>query len=148
MKTALKLFVFLLAVSFVFAQGKRKKPHMKMEKRVEMFTEYLDEKLDLNDKQEEKIRAILKEEAPKIKEIHEKYPGKENQAKRRELKRPILKETAKEIKSVLNDEQRKKFEAMIPGWRKKAREWYKEHQEDHDDHGDHHDDDDDEEDDD
>ncbi len=131
MKTTFKLFlVFFLGASFVFAQGKKahhgKHHRMSAEKRIEIFTEFLTEKLELNPEQQSKVKSILKEEAPKIKEIHKKYPGKENKEMRRKLKRPIMQETAEAIRKVLEKEQREKFNAMIPGWRKEARKWYKE----------------------
>ena len=99
---------------------KGKHPH-----RIKIFTEYLTQELELTQDQQEKVRKIFTEERDKIKELRSKYKEPRKNEEFRKQRRAIIKETNKAIMETLTEEQAAKFKEMIPGWRKKAREWYK-----------------------
>lgn len=97
--------IFLLTVS-VFAQQNRRGERPDAETRAKMMTERMAEQLGLSEEQKAKILTINLEKAKK------QTTKMEARKADREAKKAGMQETYKQIKEVLTEEQRQKWEEL------------------------------------
>ena len=128
MKNVVKKLVFVMTLLVAFgvsAQDRKEKiKNVTPEERVEMRTKKLSEKLSLDENQKKKVKEILVAQQNESKAVREKIKA-EREKVRAEMKEALKKqheELKAKLKTVLTDEQFKKWEAMQNEKMEKAKE--------------------------
>jgi len=88
-----------------------------MKRRLEMMKE----RLKLNEEQEEKIRAIYKEQFAKMRELREKMMEQGDRSAMRAGMRKLREETGSKILELLDDTQKAEYKKMQEEMREKMR---------------------------
>lgn len=126
------LLVFALVVTGLsFAQDKGKFKDATPEERAEMQTKKMAKDLTLNQEQEQKVNAILKEHHANLEAKKEEIKSEQIEAKKERRKKAMseLKENRSELKEklkgVLTEEQYKKWETLQNERLEKAKNYRK-----------------------
>ncbi|MFV0417985.1 MAG: hypothetical protein ACK5KT_04515 [Dysgonomonas sp.] len=117
-KLVLLLMIALFATSGVFAQQRQQRERSTPEERAKRQTETLTKELTLTDAQKDKVyKIVLKFSQPQTQDN-----ANTDREKRREEFQKIQKQRNDSIKTVLTDDQKKKFDKHIEDMQKRMRE--------------------------
>lgn len=117
-KLVLLLMIALFATSGVFAQQRQQRERSTPEERAKRQTETLTKELTLTDAQKDKVyKIVLKFAQPQAQDN-----ANTDREKRREEFQKIQKKRNDSIKTVLTDDQKKKFDKHIEEMQKRGRE--------------------------
>lgn len=117
-KLVLLLMIALFATSGVFAQQRQQRERSTPEERAKRQTETLTKELTLTDAQKDKVyKIVLKFAQPQAQDN-----ANTDREKRREEFQKVQKQRNDSIKTVLTDDQKKKFDKHIEDMQKRMRE--------------------------